>query len=188
MMISNNDGREGFPWGHRQVVGHVQQRLHPQDLLPQPRPRGWGARIVCHRRGALGHDQPSRAWRLEASTKPRVLLHHGMEEGSNFFVDVSWDGDMAAPKRRWIACTSAHHCAMHSVCGLAARPSCCGCRASARRGICSSVSLDTNSDSQNYSLWHAWIRMKLWHASIHRCINLVSWCLLPNTKQWTRHV
>ena len=40
MMINNNDGREGFPWGHRQVARHVQQRLHPQDLLPQPRPRG----------------------------------------------------------------------------------------------------------------------------------------------------
>merc|ERR1711988_1754904 len=37
------DGREGPPRGHREGVQAVRQRLHQQDLLPQPRPRGRGA-------------------------------------------------------------------------------------------------------------------------------------------------
>ena len=93
----------------------------------------------------------------------------------------SWDGDMAAPKRRWIACTCAHHCAMHSVCELAARPSCCGCRgvsvvdstrlsACSWRVICSSVSLDTNSDTQNFPL-------HFWNFGMQPPIGAPIWCL-----------
>ena len=181
MMINNNDGREGFPWGHRQVARHVQQRLHPQDLLPQPRPRGWGARIVCHRRGALGHDQPSRAWRSEASTKPRVLLHHGMEEESNFFMRW-WHGRskealdsvyMCTPLcyayRLWTCCPAQ----LLWLSWLSWR-FCCGFNTP----LCLQLTCNLFFGVSRHQLRHSELfPLHAWNFGIHRSIGASIWCL-----------